>query len=139
MAACYADDVLFSDPAFGTLQGDDAKNMWRMLIRNAKDNLKITVTDIEAGEMTGSANWIAEYNFSKTGRPVVNRIHARFEFRDGKIIRHIDDFDLWKWSRQALGWTGILLGWSPWMKMKIQKSTHRSLQEYSEGSRIKRT
>ena len=31
MIACYADDIEFSDPAFGKLKGADAKNMWRML------------------------------------------------------------------------------------------------------------
>ena len=28
MCACYTDDVVFSDPAFGTLRGKDAADMW---------------------------------------------------------------------------------------------------------------
>ena len=42
-----------------------------------------------------------------------NSIEARFELEDGKIVRHQDSFDLWKWAGQALGWKGKLLGWSP--------------------------
>ena len=52
---------------------------------------------------------VATYTFSATGRTVVNRIRARFDFRDGKIVRHVDSFDLWRWrvrhsaSRLAAG------------------------------------
>ena len=38
---------------------------------------------------------------------------------DGKIIKHTDIFDLWEWSKQALGVSGYLLGWSGFMKNKI--------------------
>jgi hypothetical protein len=37
MAALYADDVRFSDPAFGPLTGEHARNMWRMLAERATD------------------------------------------------------------------------------------------------------
>jgi ketosteroid isomerase-like protein len=30
MAACYADDVVFSDPAFGELRDEEARDMWRI-------------------------------------------------------------------------------------------------------------
>ena len=36
MARCYAPEVRFSDPAFGELNGDDARDMWRMLTSRAK-------------------------------------------------------------------------------------------------------
>ena len=48
-------------------------------------------------------------------------------FRDGKIIEHTDDFDLWKWSRQALGIKGWLLGWSEFVQKKIRNSAQDSL------------
>ena len=37
MSACYSDDVIFSDPAFGELRGRDVGDMWRMLTTRAKD------------------------------------------------------------------------------------------------------
>jgi len=131
MVKFYADDVIFQDPAFGELKGDDAKNMWRMLIQNSKGKIRITFVDVKADAHAGSAHWIATYVFSKTGRPVVNKIAARFEFRDGKITRHTDHFDLWKWSSQALGLPGYLLGWSSFMKNKIQHQANSLLKKYN--------
>lgn len=131
MAGCYAEDIIFADPAFGELKGADAMNMWRMLIQNGKGKIKITCSDVKADSRTGSANWVAEYTFSKSGRHVINKIAARFEFENGKIVRHTDDFDLWKWSRQALGWKGYLLGWTSLMKNKIQFQANESLKKYN--------
>lgn len=132
MVACYDDNIQFTDPAFGTLRGDKAKNMWRMLVENGKGNIKIDFENVKANEQKGSADWVAEYVFSKTGRRVVNKIHAEFEFRDGKITRHIDDFDVWKWASQALGISGHLLGWTSFMKKKIQQNANSALAKYGK-------
>ena len=132
MVRCYAPNVTFTDPAFGELHGDEAKAMWRMLIENSKGQLSLTFENVKADNTTGSANWVAHYTFSRTGRKVVNRIAARFEFQDGLIVRHTDHFDLWKWSRQALGLPGYLLGWTPFMKNKIQQRARRQLAKYRE-------
>ncbi len=105
MAACYADDVVFSDPAFGELRGEEARDMWRMLVARAQD-FSLTFDGVEADELNGRAHWVARYTFSQTGRTVVNRIDARFVFRDGRIAEHRDTFDLWRWARQALGFKG---------------------------------
>ncbi len=112
MSACYTEDVVFSDPAFGELRGRDAGDMWRMLTTRAKD-FSLTFDNIRADERSGGAHWVATYLFSQTGNIVVNDIQARFVFRDGKICEHHDHFDLWRWARQALGTKGLLLGWTP--------------------------
>lgn len=54
MAACYADDVVFTDPAFGELRGERARDMWRMLCRTGKD-LQVVASGISAEGDTGSA------------------------------------------------------------------------------------
>lgn len=132
MVECYHSDIVFTDPAFGTIKGDDAKNMWRMLISRGDGQTKIEFENVEANEKTGSANWRAEYNYGPNKRKVINIIKAQFEFQDGKIIRHIDDFDMWKWSKQALGASGYLLGWSSFMQNQIQKKTGGMLKNFSE-------
>ena len=32
MAACYHDEIVFEDPAFGVLKGEKMKNMWRDVV-----------------------------------------------------------------------------------------------------------
>jgi ketosteroid isomerase-like protein len=132
MIECYASDVEFFDPAFGSLKGADAKNMWRMLVERGGGTIRIDFSNVRADAAKGSADWTADYLFSKTGRQVFNEIHAEFEFRDGKIIRHADTFDIWKWSRQALGPVGFLFGWSSALQNKIRQNALKSLREYSE-------
>lgn len=133
MIMCYDDEIVFTDPAFGTLRGNDAKNMWRMLIHRSKGNLKITYDNVKADENTGSAHWIAEYTYGQTGRKVVNKISARFEFRNGKIIKHTDHFNLWRWTQQAIGWKGYLLGWTPYIQSKIRQQTNQLLKAYTKS------
>ncbi|MNT11876.1 SnoaL-like domain protein [compost metagenome] len=132
MVACYSDDIVFSDPAFGTLRGKDAGDMWRMLSTRAKD-FSLTFDNVHADERNGSAHWVATYLFSQTGRIVVNDIQARFVFRDGKICEHHDSFDLWRWSRQALGTTGLLLGWTPMVQGKVRQQALKGLRAFQAG------
>lgn len=132
MASCYHPDIQFQDPAFGILKGKDVVNMWEMLIERSKGNLKIEFSEIKSSGNSGSARWIATYNFSSTNRMVVNKIYAEFEFLDGLIIRHTDNFDIWNWTRQALGWKGIILGWTGFMQNKIQQQAIHSLRKYQE-------
>jgi ketosteroid isomerase-like protein len=130
MAACYHDAVEFHDPVFGTLKGIQAKAMWQMLLERSKGNLKIVFSDVKASGSTGSAHWEAFYPFSKTGRNVHNIIDATFEFKDGKIIKHHDHFNLYRWSRQAFGLTGTILGFTPFFRKKIQDTARQSLKAY---------
>ncbi len=133
MVACYAPDVVFSDPVFPLLRGAEAADMWRMLARRAKD-FSLTFDQVQADEEAGSAHWIASYTFSSTGRRVVNDIHAEFRFEQGRIIRHTDRFDLWRWSRQALGWKGILLGWTPPVQRRIRSQAAHGLSVFRQKS-----
>jgi ketosteroid isomerase-like protein len=132
MCECYHAKIKFHDPSFGLLKGKDVCKMWKMLIEKSKGTLKIEFSDIKADQYMGSANWIATYNFSKTNRTVVNRIEAHFRFKDGLIIKHTDDFDIWEWSKQALGFKGFLLGWTGFMEKKIQKQALSSLKKYQQ-------
>lgn len=126
MTACYHPEVVFTDPAFPNLRGVEAGAMWHMLLSRGKD-LKITLIDASADASGGRAVWEAHYTFSKTGRPVVNRIDALFAFRDGLIVRHIDQFPFWRWAKQALGTPGLLLGWSWPFKAMVRKQAATAL------------
>jgi ketosteroid isomerase-like protein len=133
MGACYARDVQFEDPAFGVLIGDEARAMWRMLCERASD-LQVTATDIEADDDHGQARWEATYTFSQTGRRVHNVIEAEFAFNDGLISAHHDHFDFWRWSRQALGPPGWLLGWSSFLREKVKTQARAGLKRYMDSA-----
>ena len=132
MVACYSDDVVFSDPAFGTLRGKDAGDMWRMLTRRAKD-FSLTFDSVRADERGGSAHWVATYLFTQTGRVVVNDIRATFVIKDGRICQHHDVFDFWRWSRQARGAPGLLLGWTPFLRDKVRQQALNGLRAFQRG------
>lgn len=127
MASCYAEDARFSDPVFTDLRGQQVGDMWRMLCASATD-LSLTfdsVTDT-------SAHWVATYTFPSTGRRVVNDIRASFVMSEGLIQEHRDTFDLWAWSRQALGPTGVLLGWTPLLQGRVRGQAMAGLRRYQQ-------
>ena len=130
MIICYHEDILFDDPAFGSLQGDRAKAMWEMLLSNKDTKPLITYEILEVNKKRAKVFWTAEYTYGPKKRKVVNKVTANFEFKDGKVIKHIDDFNLWAWSKQALGASGYLLGWSAFMRDQIQKKTGKLLNSY---------
>lgn len=102
MNACYSDDIVFSDPVFMLLRGDEVKCMWEMLCKNAR-GFSLSFSDIELlDDEYATCKWQANYIFSKTGRKVVNNVKAYMRLKDGKIIEHSDAFRLSKWIGQAL-------------------------------------
>lgn len=133
MCECYHPNVHFVDPAFGLLKGEQVCDMWKMLILKSKGNIKIEFSDVKADDFTGTAKWIATYNFSKTNRNVTNKVGAEFAFQDGLIIKHTDVFDVWRWSKQAFGVTGYLLGWTGFFQKKIQEQALLSLKKFQES------
>jgi len=131
MNACYHPDIHFSDPVFTDLYGDEVKAMWHMLCKRGA-GLDVTFRDVHADGNTGRAHWEARYTLSKEGNEIHNVVEASFEFRDGLIIRHRDDFDLWRWTRMALGSTGTLLGWSPPIQNKVRAMAMAGLDRFME-------
>lgn len=133
MVACYGPSIVFSDPVFPHLVGDDAGDMWRMLCGRAKD-LTVEAHGITVDGSTGQCTWIARYTF-RTGRRVENHVRARLTFEGGRIVRHVDDFSFWRWSRQALGPAGLLLGWTPMLRGKVRAEAAKGLAEFRARNR----
>ena len=130
MAGCYHPDAEFTDEVFIGLKGKEVPAMWRMLIERSGGNMEITHSHVSETGERGSADWVAVYVFSATGRRVINRIHAEFEFKDGKIYRHRDSFNLHKWASQAMGFKGKLLGGTSFFRKKVQKTAREGLNRY---------
>ncbi|MGC4099754.1 nuclear transport factor 2 family protein [Ferruginibacter sp.] len=133
MNSCYSDDIVFFDPAFGLLKGNEVKCMWEMLCKNAKD-FSLTYGNItHLDEEYSTCDWVATYTFSKTGRKVINKIRANMKFADGKIIEHSDAFSLHRWSAQALGFSGWLLGWNKFFQNKIKNTAKKNLLQFMQS------
>jgi ketosteroid isomerase-like protein len=129
MAACYHPEATFEDPAFGPLDREGACAMWAMLLSRSAD-LHVTHQVLSSTDTTVLASWEARYTFTRTGRPVLNRIEARFTLEDGLIRTHLDQFSFGAWARQAFGITGLLLGWTPWFQAKVRSQALQALASY---------
>lgn len=132
MNSCYAEEIVFSDPVFGLLEGNEVKAMWQMLCSSATD-LALTFDDItEIDHEYITCKWVASYTFSGTGKRVVNHVKAFMKINDEKIIEHSDGFRLSTWLAQAFGLKGKLLGWTSFMKGKVQKNARKNLNRFME-------
>jgi hypothetical protein len=131
MAACYDENASFDDEAFSLRGRREIGGMWQMLAESARTHSQ-GVWKIEVSQVTErSAHWEAHYIFSATGRRVHNIIDAEFEFNDkGLITRHRDRFNFWRWTRQALGAPGLLLGWTPMLRAKVRSQAAANLKRY---------
>ena len=132
MNACYAPEIHFSDPVFQDLTGSEVYAMWHMLCERGTD-LEVTFSDIEASNSAGSAHWQARYTLGGSDRQIHNIVTATFALENGLISEHRDDFDLWKWTRMALGLSGTLLGWSGSVQDKVREQANKQLERFIDG------
>jgi ketosteroid isomerase-like protein len=130
MAACYAPGASFSDPVFKDLTGAEVGAMWQMLTSSGQD-LAVQLVEHRTESDTGTAHWLADYTFSRTGRRVHNDVHATFRFSDaGLITEHRDSFNLYAWAKQALGPVGSMLGWAPPFQAQVRSGAATTLATY---------
>jgi hypothetical protein len=132
MQEVYHDEAVFFDPVFEDLNAAEARAMWEMLCKNAR-GFSLEYSDIKSDDEYGTCTWVATYTFSQTGRKVVNKVKAYFKFHENKIVEHTDDFDLWKWSRQALGLPGWFFGWSNFLQKKIREKAQDKLARFMQS------
>lgn len=129
MRTYYAPEATFEDPAFKLDSGERAADMWEMLCKRGAD-LELEYQVLSVDDHGGQVKWEAHYTFGQTGNKVHNIILATIDLRDGKIVKHRDDFDFWRWSSQALGLPGKLLGWSGFLRGKVRQQAGQQLERY---------
>jgi len=131
MQACYQPAATFEDAVFN-LKGKEVGAMWHMLSEGSTD-LQATHRDVQADDTRGRAHWEARYTFSSTGRHVHNVIEAEFQFQGGRILVHHDHFNFWRWSSQALGPSGLLLGWTPTLHNRVRATARARLDRFIQS------
>ena len=130
MAGLYAPQATFTDPVFVGLSDGEPGDMWRLLTARAPD-MSVELVGREAEADRGMAHWVARYTFGQTGRPVVNDVRSVFRFDgSGRIVDQQDDFDFWRWARQALGRSGLLLGWTPVLQHQVRDRARAGLEAF---------
>ena len=135
MASCYAEDACFDDAVFALRGRGEVAGMWRMLCDATKakgrKDWRLEFRDLQADAGSGSAHWEAHYRFIASGRLVHNLIDAEFTFTpEGLIASHRDTFNFWRWSVQALGIPGFVLGWTGWFKNQVRQQASANLQKF---------
>jgi hypothetical protein len=134
MGMTYAQHATFSDPVFPLLSAEEVRAMWHMLLSRAQD-LSLNYNVVAESEDGARVVWVARYTFGQTGRPVTNRVVTEMRFGAGRIVKQVDRFGLWRWSRQALGLPGLALGWTPMMRDKIQNQAAAGLRKFVHQER----
>lgn len=133
MVKYYHPDVVFRDPAFGDLKAERAKNMWRMLCHSQKGKgFKINYQVTNFNKEKANAQWDAFYTFSQTNRKVHNKIAATFKIENGLIVAHTDEFNLYNWSKQAMGIKGYFIGNTSFFRKKLQQNTNLLLNKFEK-------
>jgi hypothetical protein len=130
MGLMYAPTATFSDPVFPMLSGPEAALMWEMLLTRSKD---FSVSyNVREDDSRAEVVWVARYRFGRKSRQVENRVRTEMTFQAGRIVRQVDRFNFWLWSRQALGLPGWLLGWTPVVQKKVQTDAQQQLILFAE-------
>jgi len=129
MGECYHDEATFRDEAFDLKTAREVRAMWEMLCTRGKD-MEVTFRDVKADAAKGSGHWEAFYTFSTSGNKVHNVIDSEFTFKDGLILTHVDHFSFYNWSKQSLGTTGLLLGWTGFLQRKVRKTAMNNLAAF---------
>lgn len=130
MSNYYHSDVEFYDHAFGTLNKDELMAMWSMLFHKAFKSLTIEVSNIKVVDNIGFAHVECYYTYSLTNRKVHNIIDTTIKFKEDKIIKQIDIFNLKRWAEQSLGWKQSVFAGTTFFKNRLQKQTGTALDKY---------
>ena len=135
MSACYAADARFADPLMRVEGRDGIGSMWQMLcdaiVSNGRADWRLLVGELQIEGERGHVHWEPKYRFGSDDQRVHNLIDSSFTFNEqGLIASQHDRYDLWRWSRQALGTRGTLLGWMPWFRARLRERAARHLEAW---------
>lgn len=119
LAACYHPSASFTDPIFPDLRGAQVGWRWR-LFAHGGSAMRVSYDILGGDERKARVRWRGQWRLAD-GREVANEVSSTFTFWDELIVRQIDEFDFWRWSRASLGVSGLLLGWCPPVRRLAQR------------------
>lgn len=127
----YTDDILFSDPLSGLLQGQQVRDRLKMICRAVKDfHLTIIKTEVIDQEYV-TCQWRADYYSIRLRKQITFPIKTFMKIVDGQITEQSEGYNLTQWIGKAYGVKGRLFGWTNFMKRKVQKEYQRELERFA--------
>jgi len=106
---CYHNDIEYYEPAYGKMTGPRALGYWSFFFSQVKE-MQCEYDGLKINGDKGTLHIEEWYTWSATGHAVHNLVDCEFDFKDGKIFRHIDNYNLNAWAFQSLG--AKYLGWT---------------------------
>lgn len=131
MHSFYSDDIKFEDPAIGKIKGDKAKYWWQFLCENSVD-LSIKIEEIKTDDEKGIAIWTNHYTVEETGNQVSLNIVSKFYLENGLITKHVDEYDIKSFVKQAFGSAAGIIGGSFLVKKTVRMQSEKLLKKYIE-------
>lgn len=130
MNALYSDDIVYSDPLFGMLEGEAVKNRWELLFQDVREFRLTVIKTEEIDQEYATCQWKATWISSRSKRQIVFEAKSFMRFSGNQIIEHSDGFSLTKWIAQAYGLKGQFFGWLNFMKRRVQREYRQRLIQY---------
>ncbi|MBO9619550.1 MAG: nuclear transport factor 2 family protein [Niabella sp.] len=132
----YVDDIIYSDPLFGLLQGPAVKDRWELICTSVKDfHLTIFKTEAIDGEYA-TCSWQVDYFSVRLHKQIVFSAKTFMKIVDGAITEHSEGYNLTQWIGKAYGLKGRLFGWTNFMKRKVQKEQLQALERFSKSKNL---
>lgn len=98
IARCYNPFAAYSDPVLGDLGAGSARQAWSLILPLLRSpSWSFSIDDV--GLLSSRASTRLTFLFAPTARPVTLDISTVLQVRDGRIVRHDDDFSLFAWSQ----------------------------------------
>ncbi len=132
MNDCLHPEISYTDPLFPNLRRQQVAAMWRMrlaVMALHRKDMSLSWTVVFCEERKAQVFWEANSRHAG-GRRIRHKALATLAFWDGRIVRHVDGYNFWHWSRQALGITGALLGWHKGYRLAVQAAALRQLTSF---------
>lgn len=132
MSRSYASNATFKDPIFPKgLKGSQIGAAWGDITQNLRP--KVTFSNIEVHGDLVTAKWSAKYPLKLPvfgTNQIDNDITATFRIKDGKIVEHIEHFDMNEYIQEATGLRGLSFLVRPLVRNRIRAGALENMASF---------
>jgi hypothetical protein len=126
---CYHDFSTIYDPIVGTIYGEVAP-YYPSLLATSFLSARIEVTKLVTEKLSGFAEVKIQLTRRESNKVITCRGRLEFEFKDGKICRQVNEYNVWHLMREIDGKPGSLFGMLPSYRRKYKVKILKALNDY---------